>query len=114
MVMLDLHQRLPAEPGRVLNDVGLGLGRAVEDRVQPVILDGRKRPLVVDSMGLLLAVLVTAANVDDAKPATEVFARLEGQPMSRVGRMYAGGAGSGCRSAGGWSGPSPGWASAGA
>jgi putative transposase len=52
-------------------------------------VDGRKRHIVVDSMGLLLAVLVTAANVDDAKAAAEVFARLEGQPMSRVERMYA-------------------------
>jgi transposase len=52
-------------------------------------VDGRKRHLVVDSMGLLLAVLVTAADVDDATAATEVFARLEGQPMSRVQRMFA-------------------------
>jgi len=40
-------------------------------------------------MGLLLAVLVTAADVDDAKAAAEVFGRLEGQPMSRVERMFA-------------------------
>ncbi len=52
-------------------------------------VDGRKRHIVVDSMGLLLAVLVTAADVDDATAAAEVFARLEGQPMSRVGRMFA-------------------------
>jgi putative transposase len=52
-------------------------------------VDGRKRHIVVDSMGLLLAVLVTAASVDDAKAAQSLFARLDGQPMSRVGRMYA-------------------------
>jgi putative transposase len=52
-------------------------------------VDGRKRHIVVDSMGLLLAVLVTAADVDDAKAAAEVFARLDGQPMSQVGRMFA-------------------------
>jgi putative transposase len=52
-------------------------------------VDGRKRHIVVDSMGLLLAVLVTAADVDDAKAAAELFARLEGQPMSRVKRMFA-------------------------
>jgi putative transposase len=51
-------------------------------------VDGRKRHIVVDSMGLLLAVLVTAADVDDAKAAAEVFARLEDQPMSRVKRMF--------------------------
>jgi len=52
-------------------------------------VDGRKRHIVVDSMGLLLAVLVTAANVDDAKAAPELFARLAGQPMGKVVRMYA-------------------------
>ena len=52
-------------------------------------VDGRKRHIVVDSMGLLLAVLVTAADVDDARAAAELFARLEGQPMGKVVRMYA-------------------------
>jgi putative transposase len=52
-------------------------------------VDGRKRHIVVDSMGLLLAVLVTAASVDDAAAAQELFTRLEGQPMSKVVRMYA-------------------------
>jgi putative transposase len=40
-------------------------------------------------MGLLLAVLVTGADVDDAKAAAELFARLGGQPMGRVVRMFA-------------------------
>src|SRR5207248_1034678 len=52
-------------------------------------VDGRKRHIVVDSMGLLLAVLVTAADVDDAKAAAELFGRLEGQPMGKVGRLFA-------------------------
>jgi putative transposase len=52
-------------------------------------VDGRKRHIVVDSMGLLLAVLVTAASVDDAQAASQLFGRLEGQPMSKVVRMYA-------------------------
>ena len=52
-------------------------------------VDGRKRHIVVDSMGLLLAVLVTAASVDDAKAATTLFARLDGQPMGKVTRMFA-------------------------
>jgi putative transposase len=54
-------------------------------------VDGRKRHIIVDSMGLLLAVLVTAASVDDAKAAAELFGRLEGQPMGRVRRMFADG-----------------------
>jgi putative transposase len=52
-------------------------------------VDGRKRQVVVDSMGLLLAVLVTAADVDDARAAPELFARLEGQPVGKVRRMFA-------------------------
>lgn len=52
-------------------------------------VNGRKRHIVVDSMGLLLAVLVTAASVDDAAAAKELFGRLGGQPMSRVRTMYA-------------------------
>ena len=35
--------------------------------------------------------LVTAANVDDARGAAELFARLEGQPMGKVQRMFADG-----------------------
>jgi transposase len=51
-------------------------------------VDGRKRHIVVDSMGLLLAVLVTAADVEDPVAAEELFARLGGQPVSRVRTMY--------------------------
>jgi putative transposase len=54
-------------------------------------VNGRKRHIVVDSMGLLLAVLITAASVDDARAATELFGRLDGQPVSQVRRMYADG-----------------------
>ena len=52
-------------------------------------MDGRKRHIVVDSLGLLLALLVTGADVDDAAAAAELFTRLDGQPMSKVGRMFA-------------------------
>src|SRR5262245_42537993 len=52
-------------------------------------VDGRKRHVVGDSMGLLLAGLVAAADVDDARAAAELFARLDGQPMGKVVRMYA-------------------------
>jgi putative transposase len=45
---------------------------------------GRKRHLAVDTMGLLLAVVVTAANVDDARAAQEVFARMPGKDFPRL------------------------------
>jgi len=52
-------------------------------------INGRKRHIIVDSIGLLLAIFITAANVDDAQAATELFSRLEGQPVSQVRHMYA-------------------------
>jgi putative transposase len=45
---------------------------------------GRKRHIVVDTMGLLLAVVVTAANVDDARAAQELFAQLPGTNFPRL------------------------------
>src|SRR5215470_12959516 len=45
---------------------------------------GRKRHLVVDTLGLLLAVVVTAANVDDARAAQEVFAQMPGADFPRL------------------------------
>ncbi len=61
------------------------------DNAKDVDVDGRKRHIVVDSLGLPPAVLVTAVDVDDAKAAAELFARLDGRPMSKVTRMYADG-----------------------
>jgi putative transposase len=52
-------------------------------------VDGRRRHIVVDGLGSLLAVLVTAASVDDAAAAPAPSARLGGQPMGKVRRMYA-------------------------
>jgi transposase len=52
-------------------------------------VDGRKRHIVVDSMGLLLAVLVTAPSVDDAHAAQDLFPRLDGQPVGKVRRVFA-------------------------
>src|SRR2546421_3739397 len=60
-------------------------GGAQRGRDNAKNVDGRKRHSVVDSMGLLLAVLVTAASADDGAAAAEVFARLGGQPVGRGG-----------------------------
>ena len=45
---------------------------------------GRKRHIVVDTMGLLLSVCITAANVDDARAAEELFARMPGKDFPRL------------------------------
>jgi putative transposase len=45
---------------------------------------GRKRHIAVDSLGLLLAVAVTAANVDDGAAAPEVLGQLEAAAYPRL------------------------------
>jgi len=50
---------------------------------------GRKRHLVVDTMGLLLAVAVTAASVDDAQGAKEALARVEAEAFPRLRVVWA-------------------------
>jgi transposase len=52
-------------------------------------VDGRKRHIVVDSLGLLLAVVVTAADVDDAAAAPQALRQLAGQPLGHVRLVYA-------------------------
>ena len=52
-------------------------------------VDGRTRHIVADSLGLLLAVLVTAASADDAAAAQQLFLRLDGQPVGKVTRVFA-------------------------
>jgi putative transposase len=47
-------------------------------------VNGRKRHLVVDSLGLLLVVLVTAANADDGTTAPQVLRRLTPEHRSRL------------------------------
>ncbi len=47
---------------------------------------GRKRHIVVDTLGLLLAVVVTAAHVDDARAAQRLFDQM---PSKKVARLEA-------------------------
>lgn len=47
-------------------------------------INGRKRHIVVDTMGLLLCVVVTAANVDDAEGAKQAFASVESDAFPRL------------------------------
>jgi putative transposase len=52
---------------------------------------GRKRHILVDTLGLLIAVVVTAANVDDARAAQDVFAQVRGRDFPRLQVVYADG-----------------------
>jgi putative transposase len=47
-------------------------------------INGRKRHIIVDTMGLLLVVLVTSANVDDGTGAPEVLKLLTEEHQSRL------------------------------
>jgi putative transposase len=47
-------------------------------------LRGRKRHIVVDTLGLLLAVVVTAANVDDAVGGQKVVGKLKPESLPRL------------------------------
>jgi putative transposase len=50
-------------------------------------INGVKRHILVDTMGLLLAVVVTAASVTDAKAAREVFQRATAEGLPRLSKV---------------------------
>jgi putative transposase len=50
---------------------------------------GRKRHIVVDSMGLLLAVVVTAASLDDARAAPDALGLLPDDQFPRLRLVWA-------------------------
>ncbi len=52
-------------------------------------VQGRKRHILVDSLGFLLAVVVTASNVDDARAAQDVFAQVRGRDFPRLRVIFA-------------------------
>ena len=86
-------KEMPRRPRRTASidsqSVDSSSGGQARGRNNAKNVDGRKRHIVVDSMGLLLAVLVTAADVDDAAAAARLFAKLDGQPVGKVRRMFA-------------------------
>ena len=51
-------------------------------------INGRKRHIVVDTLGLLLAVVVTAGNVDDAVGAQQVLGKLQPEAFPRLEKIF--------------------------
>jgi putative transposase len=49
---------------------------------------GRKRHILVDTLGFVIAVVVAAANVDDGPAAQEVFAQVRGRDFPRLEIVY--------------------------
>jgi putative transposase len=52
-------------------------------------IDGRKRHIVVDTLGLLMAVAVTAANLDDGTHAGRVLSKLDVSKYPRLKVIFA-------------------------
>lgn len=52
-------------------------------------IKGRKRHLVVDTLGLLVAVLVTGANLDDGTTAPRVLERITAEDYPRLQTIFA-------------------------
>jgi putative transposase len=52
-------------------------------------VSGRKRHIIVDSLGMLLAVLVTSAAVDDAVAAKDVLTAVDSEGFPRLRTVYA-------------------------
>lgn len=55
------------------------------------LITGRKRHIVVDTLGLLIVVLVTAASADDGATAPEVLGKLSVEHCTRLEKLWADG-----------------------
>ena len=53
------------------------------------LITGRKRHIVVDTLGLLLVVAVTTAKVDDGTGAPRVLAKLTSEKFPRLQKLWA-------------------------
>ena len=63
---------------------GEGVGNDANKKVH-----GRKRHIATDTLGMILAVLVTGANVDDGTAAPLVMERLTDERASRIELIFA-------------------------
>jgi putative transposase len=86
-------QEKPGRPRRTASidsqSVDASSGGEARGRDNAKNVNGRKRHIIVDSLGLLLAVVVTAADVDDAVAAPEALRQLTDQPLGHVRRVFA-------------------------
>jgi putative transposase len=86
-------QEKPDRPRRTASidsqSVDTSSGGEARGRDNAKNVNGRKRHIIVDSLGLLLAVVVTAANVDDATAAPVALQQMADQRLGHVRRVYA-------------------------
>jgi transposase len=87
------RQEKPGQPRHTASidsqSVDTSSGGEARGRDNAKNVDGRKRHILVDSLGLLLAVVVTGADVDDAAAAPEALTQLAGPPFGKVRKVYA-------------------------
>jgi putative transposase len=53
------------------------------------LITGRKRHIAVDTLGLLMAVVVTAASLDDGRAAPAVLGQLDAERFPRLSKVWA-------------------------
>jgi putative transposase len=86
-------QEKPGRPRRTASidsqSVDTSSGGEARGRDNAKNVNGRKRHIIVDSLGLLLAVVVTAGNVDDAAAAPEALRQMADQRLGHVRRVFA-------------------------
>jgi putative transposase len=87
------RQEKPAHPRTTASidsqSVDTSSGGEARGRDNAKNVNGRKRHIIVDSLGLLLAVVVTGADVDDAAAAPEALQQMVDQPLGKVRRVFA-------------------------
>jgi len=86
-------QEAPSKPRRTANidsqSIDTSSGGLERGRDNAKKVNGRKRHILVDSLGLLLALVVTAADVDDALAAPKLLKKLSQRPFGHVRGVYA-------------------------
>lgn len=86
-------QEAPNRPRRTASldsqSVETSSGGAARGRDNAKSVNGRKRHILVDSLGLLLALAVTAASVDDAAAAPQLLQTLSEPPCGHIRRVFA-------------------------
>src|SRR5438128_1515455 len=85
-------QQAPGRPRRTAaldsQSVDSSCGGECRGRDNAKKVNGRKRHILVDSLGLLLALAVTAANVEDAKAAEQLLPTLAESPCGHIRRVF--------------------------